>query len=546
MSADGSAAGNDGGAQQLPRSGLILATLILGAAVANLNLAVANVALPTIGRDLGASQSDLNLVAVGFTLGLAASVLYLGALADRYGRRKMLLIGLTLSIPAAAVAASASDSKVLIGARIAGGVAAGMAYPTTLSLITALFRGDERTRAIALWSGIGGGAAALGPVIVGALLEHFWWGSAFVVTIPLALIALVLAWRLVPTHAGEDPAPVDHLGGIASVLMIGGLVLAINLIVEPNAALEALICAIVAAAALVFFIRRQRRVANPLFDLQVARRRLFWVAAVGGTIVFGSLMGAMFIGQQFLQDVLGYSTLDAGLAILPAALLMVIGSPVAARLIKERGARAALTIGFIATGLGFVAMLTWKAGVGYLPVGIAYALIGIGVALAGAPASRSIMSAVPIKRAGMGSATNDLQRDLGGAIMQSILGALLTVRYARYFTKAFASLPPSQASKLSAQAAASIKSSFGGAVQVAHQYPQADARQLTEAARRAFTSGSDLAVAAALLFTVLGLVIIRWKFPPKQGELELEERYAKENAADTSIGPAAAPATAPM
>jgi MFS transporter, DHA2 family, multidrug resistance protein len=519
----------DAGSDDLQRGGLVLGTLILGASVANLNLAVANVALPTIGEDLHASQSDLNFVAVGFTLGLAASVLYLGALADRYGRKKMLLAGLALSVPAAAVAAWAPDVKVLIAARVLGGVAAGMAFPTTLSLITALFTGAKRTSAIALWSGIGGGASAIGPVIVGALLGHFWWGSAFVITIPLAALALGLALWLVPRHAGEDPAAVDHLGGVLSVLLIGGLVLAINFVVEPDAGTKALVCTIVAVVALVLFVLRERRAPNPLFDLSVARRRLFWVAALAGMIVFGSLMGAMFIGQQFLQDVLSYSSFKAGLAILPAAAMMIVVSPLAARVIGARGARTALALGFLATGAGFAVMLTWKEGASYWPVGIAYALIGIGVALAGAPASRSIMASVPVRRAGMGSATNDLQRDLGGAIMQSILGALLTVRYAHYFTDAFASLPPSQASKVSDEAAASIKGSFGGAVQVAQQYPQGDSEQLVTAAKHAFTSGSDLAIAAAVLLTAVGLGLVLWRFPRQREELALESTYHEED-----------------
>ncbi len=505
--------------------GIVLVALILGASVANLNLAAANVALPTIGADLGASQADLNLVAVGFTLGLAASVLYLGALADRYGRKLMLLAGLALSIPAAALAAWAPDVEVLIGARVLGGVAAGMAYPTTLSLVSALFHGSARTRAIALWSGIGGGASALGPVIVGYLLEHFWWGSAFVMTIPLALVALALAAYVLPRHAGEDPAPVDHPGGVLSVLLVGGLVLAINFVVEPGKVPTAGVCALIAIVALIGFLLRERRAPNPLFDLVVARRRVFWVAAVGGMIVFGALMGAMFIGQQFLQDVLSYSSLDAGLAILPAAVGMIVVSPTAAKMIDARGARLTLTVGYVALGAGFAFMLTWDTGSSYLPVGLAYLLVGIGVGFAGAPASRSIMASVPQRRAGMGSATNDLQRDLGGAVMQSILGALLTVRYAHYFTAAFASLPPSQADKVSQQAAASIESSFGDAVDVAMQYPQADADKLIAAAKDAFTSGSDTAVGAALLFTVVGLALIWWRFPGHAEELELEAAY---------------------
>src|SRR6476469_7944269 len=191
------------------RATLVLLALILVAAVANLNLAVANVALPDIGKAFDSSQTALNLVAVGYSLGLAASVLWLGALGDRYGRKSMLLLGVAISVPASCLAAWAWSIEVLIFARVVGGLAAGMAYPTTLALITALWApGASRTRAIALWSALGGAIAALGPLAAGAMLQHFWWGSVFLITLPLAAVALVLAVLLIPAHVNEASEPV--------------------------------------------------------------------------------------------------------------------------------------------------------------------------------------------------------------------------------------------------------------------------------------------------------------------------------------------------
>ena len=175
------------------RATLVLLALILVAAVANLNLAVANVALPDIGKAFDSSQTALDLVAVGYSLGLAASVLWLGALGDRYGRKMMLILGVLLSIPACLLAAYAPNDGMLSAPGIVGGLSAGMAYPTTLALITALWSGPARTKSIALWSALGGAISALGPLVAGALLEHFWWGSVFLVTLPLAAVALVLA-----------------------------------------------------------------------------------------------------------------------------------------------------------------------------------------------------------------------------------------------------------------------------------------------------------------------------------------------------------------
>src|SRR5215470_6876009 len=180
------------------RAGLVLAALIIVAGVANLNLSVANVALPEIGKHFDSSQTTLDLIAVGYSLGLACSVLWLGALGDRYGRKLLLVLGTTLAIPFSLLAAWAPTDEVLVVARIGGGLAAGMAYPTTLALITALWApGEGRTRSIALWSGIGGAVAALGPLCSGLLLEHFYWGSVFLLTLPLAVIAIFLAWRYV-------------------------------------------------------------------------------------------------------------------------------------------------------------------------------------------------------------------------------------------------------------------------------------------------------------------------------------------------------------
>jgi MFS family permease len=203
---------------------VILVALILVAGVANLNLAVANVALPSIGAAFDSSQTELNLIAVGYSLGLAASVLYLGALGDRYGRKLMLVLGTALSIPAALLAAYAPTDTILFLARLLGGLSAGMAFPTTLALITALWSGPARTRSIALWSAIGGAISSLGPLTAGWLLGRFWWGSVFLITLPLAVVALVMAVRLVPSHVNESTDPVDNLGGILSVLMSGARV----------------------------------------------------------------------------------------------------------------------------------------------------------------------------------------------------------------------------------------------------------------------------------------------------------------------------------
>jgi DHA2 family multidrug resistance protein-like MFS transporter len=511
------------------RATLVLVSLILVAAVANLNLSVANVALPDIGLHFDASQTALNLVAVGYSLGLAASVLYLGAVGDRYGRKAMAIGGVALSIPACLLAAYAPTIGVLVIARIIGGLSAGMAYPTTLALITALWRSPGRTKAIALWSGTGGAIAALGPLVAGALLQHFYWGSVFLATLPLALVALVLSVKFIPAHVNETTERVDNLGGILSVALVGTLILAINFATVPDVGTLELSLVIIAVASGIAFILRQRRAANPLFDLSVAGRRIFWVAACAGIIVFGSLMGAMFIGQQFLQNVLGYSTLGAGAAILPAAFAMVLVAPRSAKLVEARGARFTLLVGYAFVFLGFLTMLLlWKEGIPYWKVGLGYAFVGIGVGFAGTPASHSLTGSVPVKRAGMASGTADLQRDLGGAIMQSIFGALLTAGYATAISAAIAAAP--NASQITDTVQSELTKSFSSAAETAKQYPQYSS-QIIAAAKSSFLDGASWAYAAGLIAVALGAVLVFFMFPGKDEEVALLQQYAAEDAA---------------
>ncbi|HTZ62597.1 MAG TPA: MFS transporter [Solirubrobacteraceae bacterium] len=518
------------------RAGLVLATLILVAAVANLNLSVANVALPSIGRHFDSGQTTLDLIAVGYSLGLACSVLWLGALGDRYGRKLMLVAGTTLAIPMSLLAALAPSDVVLFIARVGGGLAAGMAYPTTLALITALWSGPARTKAIALWSGIGAAVAALGPLCAGLLLRHHEWGSVFLLTLPLAVIAIVMAWRFVPAHVNETTGAVDNLGGILSVVLVGSLILAINFAPVPNQTALTIVLAIVALLALVLFFVRQRRAANPLYDLHVAARPPFWVGACAGIIVFGSLMGAMFIGQQFLQNVLAYSTVDAGLAILPAAVFMVVTAPRSAKIIESHGTRVCVLLGQSFVLLGFLWMLLfWKHGIPYWKVGVGYALVGIGVGLAGPPTSNILTGSVPVKRVGMASGTADLQRDLGGAIMQSVFGALLTAGYA---ATAAAELSGKHVTESIEN---TLTKSFSSAADAAKQYP-AHASQIIAGAKTAFLKGDEWAYAAGIIAVFVGIALVYIKFPRHEQEKQLLAQYKSEADGEAAPEPRASAA----
>jgi MFS transporter, DHA2 family, multidrug resistance protein len=237
----------------------------------------------------------------------------------------------------------------------------------------------------------------------------------------------------------------------------------------------------------------------------------------------------MFIGQQFLQNVLGYSTLQAGLSILPAAAGMVVVAPRSAKIVEERGARFTLLLGYVFVLLGFLTMLLlWKENIGYWKVGLGYLFVGVGVGFAGTPASHSLTSSVPVRRVGMASGTADLQRDLGGAIMQSILGALLTAGYAAAFTRAIAGAP--NAGQVSSGTQATLEKSFASAADLAQQHPQYSDAILT-AAKSSFVSGDKWAFSAGIIAVLLGAALVAFRFPKREQELALLARYHAEDTA---------------
>ncbi|MSZ89689.1 MAG: MFS transporter [Actinobacteria bacterium] len=522
-----------------PRAGLVLSSLILGAFVCNVNLSVANVALPDIGKAFNASQTSLTLVAVGCTLGLAMSVLYFGAIGDRHGRKKMLLLGLIITIPAAFLSAFAPNIEGLMLGRLLTGLAAGMAYPTTLALVTALWsEGTNRTKAIALWQSVSGASAVLGPALAGLFLEHLWWGSVFLIVVPVAVVALIMNLLFVPAGVAESTDPVDHLGGAISVMMIAGLVLGIGMISAPNRLMASLVLLAFSVILIGLFLWRQRTARYPLYDLNYASRRLFWVPAVAGMVVLGSLAGAMYVGQQFLQNVLHYSTLAAGTAILPAAIGMISVAPHSAKLVDTKGSRFTMLLGYSLILPAFGVMLfTWNEGVSYLFIGLAYLLMGAGVGFALTPAARSLTSSVPVAKVGMASGTSDLQRDLGGSIFQAVLGTFLTLGYAAAFSKSVAASP--QASSVSAQTQSELTLSFSSATKMAEQFPQYQSA-IVSAAETSFLQGASWAYGAGAVFIFLGAVLVFFAYPTRDKAMAMFADYQREDAVDASNSTAAA------
>ena len=511
-----------------PKSAFVLLALVTGAIVSNISLSVANVALPSIGRDLGASQSDLTAIANAFALGLASTVLYFGALADRFGRKLMFVLGAILTVPTAFISSFAPNVEILILGRFTSGLAAALLFPTTLSLISSLYKSQAKVTAIALWSGIGGGVAALGPVLGGWLLEYFWWGSVFLIAVPLVVLALLIGLVVLPWKSDEDPRPVDHIGGVLSIIGVLLLVLSIEQISEGlNWRLLGTFLASLLFLGLFFW--RQTRAVRPLVYLPLLKARTMWVAFLAGSITFGSLIGAMFIGQQFSQNVLGYTTLLAAVVVLPSAIATMIFGQVAGKLVTAHGSRLSFTLGLSCVSLAFVVMLvTWNkdAHIGWVLA--AYALVGIGVGLSVTPASRALMGSVPPARAGMGSAFLDLTRDLGGAIIQAIMGTFLAAAYAFSVRRQLTDLPADEASKVTNQVSQELASSYASATEVAQKYSGTTSEAIMTGAAQAFTDGKSLAIGVALVLTLIGLAVVVFVFPNKEKESEYYEKVSTQ------------------
>jgi EmrB/QacA subfamily drug resistance transporter len=392
---------------------------------------IVNVALPTLVRDLDADVSALQWVVDAYTLVFAGLLLVAGALGDRYGRRRTLLAGLAVFGAASAGAAYAGGVDALIGARAVMGAGAAFIMPATLSLLISVFTDPrERATAIGIWAATAGLGVALGPVVGGFLLDRFWWGSIFIVNVPLVAIALVAGRRLIPESRDPVARRVDWAG---AGLSVAGLVALVWGIIEAPArgwtSAAVLAAGAIALVALGAFVVRQRRISDPLLDVRLFRDPRFTAASSTIMVLFFALFGFLFLSTQYLQFVLGYSPSAAGVRVLPYAGAMIVFAPLSATLVGRFGTKRIATLGMLlfATGLAVAATITTGSGYGRLAV--AFLFMGAGMGLAGAPATESIMGSLPPERANIGSAVNDTTRELAGALGVAVVGSILASLY---------------------------------------------------------------------------------------------------------------------
>src|SRR5713101_841199 len=495
-----------------PRRRQILLVLCLSLLVVVIDNTILNTALPTLARVLHAGTSSLQWITDAYTLCFAALLIPAGALGDRYGRRRSLLGGLAVFALASAIAAFAPGTGMLIAARVIMGLGAAFVMPATLSILNSVFPPKERPQAIAAWSAVAGVGIVIGPTLGGLLLTHFWWGSVFLINVPLVAVALAGVMLTVPETAEPGGHRLDLLG---TVLVGGALFVIVDAIIEaPDRGWTGVVTLAEIAAGLIalgIFAWWELRIANPLVDLRIFASRAFSAAAASVTVVFFALFGSLFVLTQYLQLVHGYSPLSAGLRALPFALAMAAMSPLSPILATRFGTRLVIPAGMALMGLGLLDLSTAGVHTAYPPLALAVAIMGAGMGLVMAPASTTIMTTVPARQAGAGSAINDTIREVGGALGIAIVGSLAAAVYRSQLTHL---LVARHAPGLVVHTATS---SVAAANVVGQRVGGASGSELVSAAHVAFVNamaiGVRVAAAAALVSAVAAVFAL-----PRQGK----------------------------
>jgi EmrB/QacA subfamily drug resistance transporter len=494
-----------------PRRRQILLVLCLSLLVVVIDNTILNTALPTLARVLHAGTSSLQWIADAYTLCFAALLIPAGALGDRYGRRTSLVGGLAVFALGSAAAAFASGTGMLIAARVVMGLGAAFVMPATLSILNSVFPPRERPQAIAAWSAVAGVGIVIGPTLGGLLLSHFWWGSVFLINIPLVALALAGVLLTVPETAEPGRGRLDFTG---TLMIAGALFLIVDAIIEaPTRGWTGWVtlAELAAGAAMLgLFTWWELHIPNPLIDLRVFAVRAFSAAAASVTVIFFALFGSLFVLTQYLQLVHGYSPLSAGVRALPFALAMAAVSPVSTVLAGRLGSRVVIPAGIALMGAGLLDLSTAGVHTSYPPLAIAVAIMGAGMGLVMAPASTTIMTTVPAHQAGAGSAVNDTIREVGGALGIAIVGSLAENVYRTKLGTALATAhlpqPVSHLATSSVAAADAVGRHVGGT----------SGAQLTAAAHTAFTTAMATGMRVSAVVALAAAIGVAFALPARR------------------------------
>jgi EmrB/QacA subfamily drug resistance transporter len=485
----------------------ILGVLCLSLLIVFVGNSSLNVAIPTLSRELGASESELQWVIASYSLVFAGLLFTTGALGDRFGRKGALQLGLLVFLTACIGATFADATWQLIAARGLMGVGAALIMPSTLSILVNVFPPDERTKAIAIWAAITGAAGAIGPVASGLLLNHFWYGSVFLVNVPIVTVALVAGFFLVPKSRDPEQGQLDPLGAVLSI--VGIVALVYGLIEAPERgwlSAPTLTAFGISVIVLTIFVIWELRCREPMLDIRYFRDPAFSTGTGGMVLIFMSMYGVMFLMTQYLQLILGYSALGTALRLLPMAPTMLIIAPLTPRLSARFGANRTVAAGMCCVGTGLLLFRMLDTSTPFPFILLCLALTTSGFALSMSPMTAAIMSSVPARRAGAGSAMNDASRELGAALGVAVMGSLAASQYSGAVNSLTRALPAGLRETASA--------SIAGALRVASQIAGPAGRALQIGAEQAFINGIHVAVTTGAVLAFTAAVIVA-RFLPR-------------------------------
>jgi EmrB/QacA subfamily drug resistance transporter len=484
----------------------ILAVLSLSLVIIGLDNTVMNVALPSIQEELDVSGSTLQWIVDAYLLVFAGLLLAAGNLGDRHGRKRALQLGLVVFGLASVGGAFAATGGQLIAARAAMGIGGALIMPSTLSIIMDVFPQEERGKATSIWAAMAAVGVGLGPLIGGVLIEISAWPAVFWINVPVVGAALVLGSRLVPESRDPSPGALDRPGVLLSIGALGAFVWAV---IEAPArgwtngvVLGAFAAAFVLGA---LFVRRQLTTRDPLLDMALFKRPAFSLGSLAISAAFFALFGMIFLMTQYLQLAQGRSAIETGLVMLPIAFGLVIGSGLSHKLNLKIGTPKQLFGALVVVALVIGSVAFWTPATPTWVVALFFFVLPLGMGNVMAPATQTVMSAVPEAKAGVGSAMNDLNRQVAGALGVAVIGSVASSSYSSKVESATTGLPP--------EAAHAANDSIGGAVGVAAHLPAGAGDALTTAATGAFTDAIGLALLVGSGVALVGAALVRRYLP---------------------------------
>ena len=483
-----------------------LAVLSLSLVIIGLDNTILNVALPSLQEEFGASASTLQWIVDAYLLAFAGLILTMGTLGDRFGRKLALQAGLVLFGGSSLAVLAVQTSGQLIAVRAVMGIGGALIMPATLSIISNVFPREERAKAIGIWSGMASIGVGLGPLFGGLLLEYFDWTSVFMLNVPIAAVALAAGAWLVPNSRDPKPGAFDLVGaGLSSAALLS---LVYPIIEAPERGWtdpRMLACFGAAAVLAAAFVRWELRTAHPMLDLSFLRNPRFSVASMSVSLASFALFGASFAMTQFLQDAHGYSALEAGAAMTPLAFGLVMGAVSSTKLVERVGTTKVVTAGLLGLATLLPASLFWSGHMPYWPLGLWFFGVALTMGWIMGPATDSVMGSVPEEKSGVGSAMNDVTRQVAGALGTAVIGSIISSVYASRVADSVASLP--DASRAAAE------DSIGRANAVAASLPASEAEHLTGAAAKAFTDALAIGFTAAAICALAG-ALAAWRWLP--------------------------------